>query len=514
MTLDLQLTRRALASVVALGRFAGAALAQDRLAVIGIDADPGHFNPAVTTGSHVHTVADSMFNGLVALDSALQPVPDLATSWDISDDGKTVTFHLAEANWHDGQPFTSADVKFTFENVLFQHHSRTKAGLGSVVDSIDTPDERTVVFNLSAPHPAILRRLDVTEAPILPRHYWEGVADIPSATKTPVGTGPFKFDSYDKDSQVVLVRNEDYFKPGLPHLDRLVFSIIKDGATQLIAYQQGEIDYMSLDAKDVAAVAGAGDSKILQATSGPGGGNCIMTVSFNLEREATGNPAVRRAFAHAVDRARINEQVLFGQGKVAAAPFSSAIGWAHAGKSLDGLAHDPAGAKAMLAEAGYGDGLTLDMVHFPNFNRYAEIMKQDLAAAGIVLVSRPLDREATIDAIFKQRDFDTSLISYCNGVDPEIGIKRMYVSSNIGPIPFSNASAYRNDKIDMLFDQAGTVQDTDARGAIYRDVQNILAEDLPYFWLVETVRTVAHKDSFEGFRPWTGQFAEEAKLTD
>ncbi|MSU91237.1 hypothetical protein GE300_16770 [Rhodobacteraceae bacterium 2CG4] len=506
--------RAALSTAAALSLLAGAARAQEALAVVGIVADPGHFNPAITTGSHVHTVADSMFNGLVALDEDLQPVPDLATGWEVSEDGRTVTFTLAEANWHDGIPFTAEDVKFTFEQVLFEHHSRTKAGLGSVVESIETPDPRTVVFKLSAPHPALLRRLDVTEAPILPRHQWQDVADIPAATLPPIGTGPFRFESYDKDAQVVLVKNEDYFKDGLPYLDRLVFRVIKDAATQLIAYQQGEIDFISLEAKDVEAVESAGDSTILRATSGPGGGNCIMTVSFNLEREATGDPRVRRAFARAIDRERINEQVLFGQGKVAAAPFSSAIGWAHADGVLAGLSHDPEAARALLAEAGHDGGLTLDMVHFPTFNRYAEIMKQDLAAAGIELVSRPLDREATIDAIFKQRDFDTNLISYCNGVDPEIGIKRMYISSNIGPIPFSNAAAYRNDRVDALFAEAAAVEDTGARGRIYREVQKILAEDLPYFWLVETVRTAAHKASFEGFRPWTGQFAEEAKPVD
>jgi peptide/nickel transport system substrate-binding protein len=513
--------RSALAAVLALAATAGTAAAQDAFAVIGIPADPGHFNPAITTGSHVHTVADSIFNGLVGLDSNLQPVPSLATSWDISDDGRTVTFHLAEANWHDGEPFTAEDVKFTFENVLFQHHSRTKAGLGSVVERIESPDDRTVVFHLSAPHPALLRRLDVTEAPIVAEHIYAGIDDIPGADANmdPVGTGPYRFDSYDRDSQVVLVANEDYFKEGLPQLDRLVFRILKDPATQLMAYQQGEIDYMGVSGKDVRALEAAGDSTILQATSGPGGGNCIMTVSFNLEREATGDPAVREALARAIDRERIVEQVLFGQGKVATAPFSSAIGWAHADAALDRYGHDPEAAAEMLEAAGYaaGDGgirLTLDMVHFPTFNRYAEIMKQDLAEAGVELVSRPLDREATIDAIFNQRDFDTNLISYCNGVDPEIGIKRMYVSDNIGPIPFSNAAAYRNEEVDRLFAEAGNVQDTERRGEIYRQIQEILAEDLPYYWLVETVRTAAHKDRYTGFKPWTGQFAEEARLAE
>lgn len=125
--------------------------------------------------------------------------------------------------------------------------------------------------------------------PILARHIYQGVADVTTAAANlaPIGTGPFKLGSYQKDAQVELVRNEDYFKPGLPKLDRLVFRIIREPATALLAYQQGEIDTLSaVDGKDIAALEAAGDSNILRSTSGPGGGNCIVTVSFNPDRAA------------------------------------------------------------------------------------------------------------------------------------------------------------------------------------------------------------------------------------
>lgn len=508
-----------LAIALAGSGLAGPASAASSLAVVAIDADPGHFNPAISTGSHVHAVADSLFNGLVGLDERFAPVPDLARSWDVSTDGKTYTFKLADAAWHDGQPFTSADVKFTFENVLFKFHARTKAGLGAVVEGIDAPDPRTVVFRLKSPHPALLRRLDVTEAPILPRHIYEGAGDPNAAPANlkPVGTGPFRFASYEKDARVVVERNPAYFKAGLPKLDRLVFRILKDPTTRLLAYEQGEVDYLpSLPAKDAAQLKARGGTTFVASTAGTGGSNCIMTVSFNLEREAMRNLDLRKAFARAVDRERIVEQVLFGQGQAAAAPFSSGIGWAHAAGVLSSLSHSPAKADelldaAKLPKAANGMRLKLDMVHFPTFNKYAELMKQDLAKVGIDLVSRPLDREATVETIFKKRDFDTNLISYCNGVDPEIGVRRMYVSDNIGPVPFSNASAYRNKAVDRLFERAGTVQGEDERGALYKEVQATLAKELPYWWLVETTIVAAHRDAFTGFKPWTGQFAEEAR---
>lgn len=509
----------ALAVACLAGSLASQAWAQSNTLVVAVDSDPGQFNPAITTGAHVHAVADSLFNGLVGLDQDLNPIPDLATGWTVSDDGLVYIFTLAEASWHDGLPVTSADVKFTFESVLFSHHARTKSGLSGVVEAIETPDARTVTFRLNTPHPAFLRRLNVTEAPILPKHLYEGASDPTEAAANtdPVGSGPYRFVSHVTGDRVVLEANPDYFKPTGPGIDRVVFRIIKDPATRLLAFEQGEVDYIPrIGGRDVGRIESMESGGVLFATSGPGGGNCIMTVSFNLERDATAALAVRMAFAQAVNRDRLLEQVLFGRGTVAAAPFSSAIGWAHDGSALDGLDYDPAKAEALLEEAGLrpdeeGVRLVLDMVHYPNFAKYSELMAQDLARIGVTLVPRPLDREATIDAIFMKRDFDTNLISYCNGVDPEIGIKRMYVSGNIGPIPFSNASAYRSDTADALFAAAGTTADEAERAAAYREIQALLARDLPYWWLVETTRNSAYNTAFEGFKPWTGHYLEEVR---
>ena len=216
--------------------------------VAAVPSDPGHFNPGITTGSNVHAVSDSMFNGLVALDANLSPTPDLAESWTVDKDSKVFTFKLVKnARWHDGMPFTSADVKFSFENILLKYHSRTKAGLGSVIEAIDTPNEHTVIFRLKVPYGPLLQRLDVTEAPILPRHRFQtgGDPNTHPANLDPVGTGPFKLDSYKRGEIVTLRRNPDYFKAGLPKLDRLVFRIIPDASSRLLAMEQGEVDYVN-----------------------------------------------------------------------------------------------------------------------------------------------------------------------------------------------------------------------------------------------------------------------------
>lgn len=486
--------------------------------VVALGEDPGQFNPGISTSFSAHVVGDSMFNGLVGLDAYANPVPDLATSWDVSDDATEYTFHLAEGvTWHDGEPFTSADVKFTFENVLLKYHSRTKAGLENVLAGIETPDTHTVVFRFHQPYAPLLQRLDVTEAPILPQHIYAGLEDptTAEANMTPVGTGPFVFESYTPGVEVRLARNENYFKAGLPRLDEVVFSIIPDPATQVQALEAGDVDYVwRAPGPDVARLSHAPETEVLPVASGPGGGFCIMTMTFNLERPVFQDVHVRQAFAHAIDRQQILEQVIFNQGRVAQAPISSEITWAHLADGPQ-YAYDPTRAEALLDEAGYprgSDGIrfSVDFVHFPTFSKYGELMREDLAAVGIDFELRPLERDGAVDTIFNQRDFDTNIISYCNNADPEIGVRRMYVSSNIGNIPFSNGAAYRNDAVDTLFNEAAATADMAARGEIYRQIQERLLEDLPYWWIVETAFSVSVRSTCHDFQAWSGQFAETA----
>ena len=487
-------------------------------AVVVVQADPGHLNPAISTGSHVHAVADSIYNALVELDRDLKPQPDLALRWAVSERGTVYTFQLApNVKWHDGTPFTSADVKFTFDEVLLKHHARTKAGIGSIIAAIDTPSPTSVVFRLRKPYGALLQLLNVTEAPILPRHlYQSGDPLINPVNLKPVGTGPFKFESYRTDQQTVLVRNLDYFKPGLPYLDRLIFRVIPDSNAQTLALLTGEADYLGLvNATDIERLRARGELSFAQTAFGTGGGNCITTLSFNLERKLLADPRVRQAIAHAIDREQILRDVQFGLGKVASAPISSGLPWAHAPGALARYAHSAQRAGELLDAAGLAPGadgvrMSLDLLHFPTFNRVGEVIRQNLAKVGIRVVQKPLDRAAFIEAVFTQRAFDANIISYCNGADPDSGVRRMYTSNNIGSVPFSNAAGYRNPEVDRLFALAAETDNYDERSRQYAEIQRIVAADLPYWWLVETVVATAWRARSQGWQPWSGQIAERA----
>jgi peptide/nickel transport system substrate-binding protein len=498
--------------------------------VVAIVSDPGHLNPAITTSGATHTASELLYNGLLGRDERGDPVPELAESWQVEQGGAVYRFRLRDGvKWHDGTPFTASDVKFTFEEILLKFHARTRASMGGLLAGVEAPDDRTVVFRFKQPYAPLLYQLDATEAPIIARHVYQGTdPQTNPANINPIGTGPFKFGSYTKGTEIRLVRNPAYFKPGLPYADGLVMRIIPDLSVQVLALENGEVDFLwELPGPLQSRI--KGDSRFQTARTGyhPGGSNCIMTMSFNLERPILKELRVRQAVAQALDRQTFLAQILFGDGKVAVAPISSEIPWAHAAglsmprpdraeaeKLLDGVGwkKEGDGPRTARGVSGIADGtrLSIDFLHFPTFTKYGELVRQQLGAVGIGVVLKTLEPAVFAPTVFKDRNFDSNVISYCNGPDPEIGVRRMYHSSQIGPAPFTNAAAYRNPRVDALFDEASRSVERDRRSRLYRQIQEIAVQDLPYFWLVETVSTRAWVARCSGFKAWTGLFAEGA----
>jgi len=498
--------------------------------VVAISQDPGSLNPAATTAGAVHTASELMFNGLVQLDDKLNPVPELAESWTVNKRATIYTFKLRRGvKWHDGQPFTSADVKYTFEEVLLKYHSRTRAAMLSALATISAPDRHTVEFIFKESYGPLLLQLDVTEAPIVPAHIYRGSDPTKNpANLAPIGTGPFKFGSYTRGAEVVLNRNPNYFKKGKPYLDRVIMRVIPNSATQVVALESGSVDFLfgvpGPDRARLLARKKAFDTLVTRRN--PGGSNCMMTVSFNLRRPITSNLAVRQAIFHALNRDAFLRNILFGEGSVAVSPFSKGIVWAW-GRNLKLPEYNTVMANSLLDSAGWtgrdgstrtaqnvvgvvnGTKLSIDFLHFPTFSAYAELYKAQLKEVGIDVRLRPLESGPFVTAVFNNRDFDSNIISYCNGNDPEIGIRRMYDSAQIGSVAFSNAAAYTNVMVDSMFQQARNTLDVTRRQSLYQKIQQQLVKDVPYVWLVETKSTRIFTSSCGGFRPYS-LFAEEA----
>ncbi len=483
--------------------------------VVAMANDPATLNPAVTTAFFTHLVTDQVFNGLVALDDHLNPVPDLAASWTISGDGKAYTFHLRSGvKWQDGQPFTSADVKFTFEQGLLKYHSRTKAGLTAVLDGIDTPDLLTVIFNFKQPYGPLLQRLDVVEASIIPQHIYEGKDLLKDpANLTPIGTGPFKFVEYVKGDHVTLERNPHYFKAGLPYLDKIIFRIIPDAETATQALEHGDVDYLSgVPSSDIARLRNNSALTLVSGFGGSGGALCQDTLIPNLTKAPFNNLDVRRAFYQALDRQFILDHVYFDQGLISTGPISRQMTWAYS-PDVRSYPYSPASANQLLDQAGYPRGsdsnrFTVTFTFASTSAKIAEVIREQLKQVGINLLLESLDFNAAVQKVFVKKNFDLGIASYCNGYDPEIGVRRLYVSTNIGPIPFSNGAGYRNPQVDQLFNQAAALTDRTQRAQVYATIQKTLADDLPYFWIVDTQGYRANRSTFKGFHPSNNLFEQ------
>ena len=486
---------------------------------VAISSDPGGLNPAVTTQGGVHLVCGSIFSGLVAHDFNLNPVPDLAERWDVSPDGRTYTFHLARgAVFHDGAPVTSDDVRFTFEQLLLKYHARARASVGDNLRRVSAPDPHTVLFEFERPYAAFLQLVDVTNAPVMPKHLYEGTDPLTNPRNTaPVGSGPFKFQEWVKGGHITLARNEKYFKAGKPYLDRVVYRVMPSAAVAAIAFERGEVDYFlnpsPLDAARLRAMPG-----VVVTDKGREGFATVETLIPNLNRAPLSDPRVRRAMAHAIDKSYLVDKVMFGQGVPATGPVSRLLGWAY-NPGVVRYERDVALAERLLDEAGHkrgADGVRfrLRFVHASSYAKVAEAVRDQLREAGVAVDLQMMEFGAAVDAVYIRKDFDLGFASYENGPDPDIGVKRTVVSSNIGPIPFSNGAGYRNPRVDELFSLAASELDRGKRAALYFEAQDILVRDAPYFWLYEPRSQSAYRSSLRGMYTWSAKsniyFAQDA----
>lgn len=506
-----------------------AARPQFQALVAALDTDPGHLNPAITTNGSVHTAAALLYDGLLRLDSVQQPQPALAARWEVRDGGRTYVFHLRrDVTWHDGQPFTAADVTFSFDSLLLRFHARTRASLTPVLTAITAPDDSTVIFRFRRPYAPLLQQLDADESPILPRHRFAGQDPLRNpVNRAPVGTGPYRFVSYRTNSEIRYTANPRYFGT-VPRIRDIVLRVIPEASSRVLALESGAIDWLfTVPGPDLARLRRDTSIHLIQAAVTPGGGNCITTVGFNLDRARFRDVRVRRAIAHAVNRPQFVQRVLFGEGRAADAPISSRITFAHAA-DLDVPEFDTARAAALLSAVGWvrdgngvrtaravsgvadGTPLVITFTVLPGQVPFGDLLRAQLRGVGIDLRVIPLETAVFAQTVFSTRDFDTAIAAYCNGSDPEIGVRRQYATSSIGSVPFSNMAAYRNPVIDRLFESAGASLDVDERRRLYRQIQEIAVRDQPYVWLVETLGTRAFTSRCRDFDA-SSRFAASAR---
>lgn len=465
--------------------------------------DPGPLNPAITSSGQAHAVTGQMFNGLIRLDKRFHPRPDLARSWTISRDGRVYTFRLhPNIRWHDGRRFTSADVKYTYEEVLLKLHPRTRT-LAELVASVRAPRPDTVVFRLTKRYAPFLTWLDEDNGAVLPRHLYQGTDPLTNPVNLrPVGTGPFEFESYTPGDRVVLVRNPDYFKEGLPRLDRIIFRAMAS-AQAAQAFEAGEVDlYMFPSGPDVLRFFNRPGITVTER--GREGFARVVPLILNLRREPFDDVRVRRAMAYALDTDFIARTAYAGLLRAAKSPLTRFLTWAYTSQ-VQQYPRNLARANELLDEAGLRRGsggvrFRTSLIFDAGFARQAELIRAQLGEVGIDVDLRLMEFNTWVQRLYVQKDFDMGYTNFTHPPDPDVGWKRIYVCSNIVPAPFTNGSGYCNRTVDRLFDEAAVELDQDERARIYKRLQRILASEVPVIPLVDGIGPWIFRSSeFRGF---------------
>jgi peptide/nickel transport system substrate-binding protein len=479
------------------------ALAQKRGGTLtfSYQPEPSALSTISTTAGPTALVSTKIFESLLEYKGPqLQPIPGLAQSWTTAPDGKTHTFKLRnDVKWHDGKPFTSADVKFSVEKLIAPYHSRGKVYWGEL-EAVETPDAHTVVFKLKKPVPYFLKAFQPSESPMLPKHLLEAIdtSDAKAVRQAefmqkPVGTGPFMFKEWKKGSHITLERNPNYWKKDRPYLDQVIFRVIPDGAARAIALETGELDLAPMNAVPQADIARLAKLKHIQLSNeGAEGLGPLLWLEVNLREKPLADKRVRQAISMALDRKKVVDIIWYGQGKPATGPIVSANPWYD--KRLKPFEYNPKKANQLLDEAGYkrgAGGIRFKMKqHFTpygeSFVRLAEYTKNELGKLGIEVETQSADMGGWLKAVYTDWSYDMTNNFTHNYSDPAIGTQRAFVSSNIRKgASFTNSMGYRNARVDELFEQSAIEIDEKKRAAQLAEIQQILRDELPVIFLVE-----------------------------
>jgi peptide/nickel transport system substrate-binding protein len=475
--------------------------------VYAIGGDPETLNPALTTGVEALSTDCKMFSGLLWTDRQAKIHGELASEWFAADDGTMYTFKLRhDVRWHDGKPFTAADVKYTFENVINKYHPRAKKTFENVA-SVETPDAYTVVVRMKKSYAPFLAQMTCQDAPILPQHIYANtdVLKNPHNTDNPIGTGPFKFQSWTKGDSIVMVRNPDFFRKGLPYFDQVIAKIVPDPNARIQGLITGELDFVQsyfLPKEEIGLLRGHPEIVMKSDTDAPG--NYLFFL--NVTRAPLNNRSVRQAIMRGLNRRQILTQAYQGVGYVAKSAIHQKITWAYnpAVDYTKMYPYDPKLANTMLDKAGLprknGVRFTFKLAFNPaqaGFQSVAQIIKDNLSQIGIDVDLAPYEVNAFNDVSFIKRDFDGDLQAYTTGGDPAIGIARVYQTIPPGTA-FTNASGYSNPAVDALFAQGALTPKVAERQKAYFALQKILAVDLPVIPLIDRKEIDAANSKLQG----------------
>ncbi|MBS3906553.1 MAG: ABC transporter substrate-binding protein [Syntrophaceae bacterium] len=421
--------------------------------------EPPGLDPTTATSAAIpRVVYGNVLEGLVRIDRNGKIVPALATEYNISKDGKEYTFILKKGvKFHDGKPFDAEDVKFTFERLMDPKTNIPNLKYYRDIESVEVADSHTVKFKLKNVNSMFLFNLARPDSIIVNK---QAVDRLKTA---PVGTGPFKFVEWIRGDRVILAKFEEYHRKGFPYLDKVTFKFIGDSSAQIAGLKAGDIDIIGYDVSPENALLLEKDPKFKVLN---GYTTTEVILSTNQTRKPFDDVRVRRAMAHAIDRSALIKGAMSGYGT----PIGSHMdpGNPYYIDLTSAYPYNPAKAKQLLAEAGYPNGFEA-VIKLPERFAYAkrsgEIITDMLSQVGIRLKIELTEWGQWIDRVFRNGDFDLTVIGHAEPFDIDIYANPKYYFR------------YDNPKFQETLKKAEMEPDPKLRRDLYIALQKMITED-------------------------------------
>lgn len=478
--------------------------------IYGKGGDADKLDPAVVTDGESLIVTEQILETIVDFDKdSTEIVPGLAKKWNISEDGLTYTFELEEGiKFHDGTDFNAEAVVKNFERwakskdeAQFAYYKSQFGGFegeeSAVIKEVKAVDKHKVEFTLSRPQGPFLKNLAMSPFAISSPAAIEKFGD--KYKENPVGTGPFKFESWKRNDTITVVKNEDYWKKGLPKVDKVIFKVIEDNSARLNALIKGELDLIDgLNPSDVGKVKETKDLKIFERPS-----MNVGYLGFNVEKEPFNNVKVRQALNHAVNKEALIKNFYEGTAEPAINPMPPSInGYNDAIKDYE---YDLDKAKKLLEEAGYKDGFSMELwampvprPYMPNGQKLAEAIQADFEKIGVKVKIVTMEWATYLEKV-QAGESPMFMLGWTgdNG-DADNFLYTLLDKDSIGS---NNYSRYANEELHKILIEAQTVVDEAKRDALYKKAQEIIHNDAPWIPIAHSIPQLAGKSSIKGFIP-------------
>ncbi|KZS48561.1 peptide ABC transporter substrate-binding protein [Paenibacillus glucanolyticus] len=487
---------------------------QDTL-IVGRGGDSSSLDPSIVTDGESLKITHQVFDSLLEYKEGTTEVQgSLAESWTVSEDGLKYTFKLRQGvKFHDGTDFNADAVVFNFtrwsdpkseykyEGDSFDYYDSMFGPDGKrVIKEVKTVDANTVEFTLNQPQAPFLQNLAMTSFGIAsPTAIQEKQA---SFKNEPVGTGPFMFKEWKRNDSITLEKNPNYWREGLPKLNKVIVRSIPDNSARFNALQSGEIDLMEdLSPDDLAILESNPDLQKIERPS-----NNVGYVGFNLKKKPFDDVKVRQALSYAVNKQAIIDAFFAGQAVPAVNPLPPSL-WGY-NDSIQDYEYDLEKAKQLLAEAGYPNGLPDEYTFYampvprpymPDGKKVAEVIQADFEKIGVkVKIESPEWATYLDDAQAGEKD-DLFMLGWTgdNG-DPD---NFLYTLLDKDAIPSNNYSYYASDKLHEILIAAQKETEQTKREELYKEAQVIIKEDAPWVPLVHTTPLLAAKANVKGYVP-------------